>query len=836
MAARTSAAYALGVGAALILLSGACSSTKSIPEDAYLYKGAELDWGEDKKLATGKVMAEAEGALSPSPNSRILGLPLRRYLYQLFDNGKEKGLLPWARDKLGQAPVLLDESYVPKVEKVVANRLFNNGYFDGQVEGEVVKKDQKAKVIYHLDLREPYRIDSLSRQIDHPTIGPLIERIPPSEKLRPGQVYTLSAVQAEAARIEEQLKRKGYYFFSKDYLLFQVDSTHADRKVALRLKLKPEAPPSDLRPYYIRDIEVFPDYDRTYAEAYEEETYQGISFLFRYRPHRFRLRPLADQILFRPGDRYRLRYHHNSLKRLVNLNTFSFVNIQYERIPDTDSLDMFVSLTPKTSQNLEGSIGLAYKNSQYLSPEAELIYTNRNLFKGSENLRLRVFTNLNFPVGDAVGNFYEKSGIEATLSIPGLKLPLFGKSQYRQLNRANTRLNILFQRERATLPLEGAGVFLNLLPDDQFPAIRDELGRDSSYAPFIGVNSLEATFGYQWQRKPHIRHEFNPLGIGVQFGTFGNEELKQFLTILALFEDLLQAIVDGTLSPEDLENLDEIIDRISEGQLDEELEQIFGSSLNLLLQLEDMIYWRPNYTFLFDSREKRLKRHNYFYRGRLSFIGNAILPDPNFQFFTPQSLQSYYLQTENDFRYFYIFPRKKHSLAARLVVDVSYPFGAELFLPFLNLFSVAGPNSVRAYALRELGPGTLQLNEEGNALTLFAGRGDVHIESSIEYRHKLTSLFELAAFADVGNVWVLRSFEDQANFRFDSFYRELGFGVGLGLRLNINPLVLRLDVAMPLTKPWLPEGERWVGNQIDFFYGGWRKDNLQFNLSFGYPF
>ena len=55
---------------------------------------------------------------------------------------------------------------------------------------------------------------------------------------------------------------------------------------------------------------------------------------------------------------------------------------------------------------------------------------------------------------------------------------------------------------------------------------------------------------------------------------------------------------------------------------------------------------------------------------------------------------------------------------------------------------------------------------------------------------------------------------------------ELGLGVGLGFRLNINPLVLRLDLAMPLTKPWLPEGQRWVGNQIYLLYGGWRKENL----------
>ncbi len=813
---------------------GACSATKSVREGDFLYTGAKIDLGEKKDQATSKMVNDVYGVLNPTPNSRIAGLPLRLYLYQLFDNGKEKGLLPWARDMIGQAPVLFKEEYPETVEPLIANRMFNNGYFDGKVESEVKKDGKKAEIIYHLDFSEPYYIDTISNAISHPAIKLALDSLPPSNVLKSGDVYTLSALQAETERVEEFLKGRGFYSFNKDYLQFEVDSTDENHNVNLKLVLRENTPPDDLEKKYLNSIVVLPDFEGKSISAFDHATYEGLDFFYGYTPHRFRQKPLADNILFRPGDLYNINYHFNTLKRLVNLNTFSFVNVQYKTMEDPDSLNMVVSLSPRNSQNIQGSVGLSYKNSKYFGPDLEITYSNRNLFKGAENLRVKFFLNINFPTGSNAGDYYERSGMDLAFSVPRLMVPFYKENRSRELSRASSKFNLTFQRERVKIPLAPFFSIFNVI--DSYPGIQDELAQDTSYAPFLGIGSLEFNFGYQWQRRPQIWHEFDPIGLGLQFGTFQSRELKEFLSLLLIIGDIFKAIEDGTLTQDQLDNIEMILRDIAAGNITQEFEGIFGTSLSILLALEDMVYWKPSYSFTFDSREKEIKRNNYYYRGRVSFTGNVIVPDRNFEFFETDRFQSYYFQLQNDFRYFRISPRKGHTLAGRLVVDVSYPFGAELFLPFLDLFSVAGPNSVRAYSLRELGPGTTQLDDNGGALTLFAGRGDIHLESSLEYRYKITRMFELAAFADAGNVWVLRSNTETANFRFNSFIKELGFGVGLGLRLNINPLVLRLDLAMPLTKPWLPEGERWVGNQIDLFYGGWRKENIQFNLSFGYPF
>ena len=74
-----------------------------------------------------------------------------------------------------------------------------------------------------------------------------------------------------------------------------------------------------------------------------------------------------------------------------------------------------------------------------------------------------------------------------------------------------------------------------------------------------------------------------------------------------------------------------------------------------------------------------------------------------------------------------------------------------------------------------------------------------------------------------------------SQFSFNTFYKEFAVGTGFGLRFDLSFLVLRLDLAFPLRKPWLPEGQRWVVDDI-FGYKGWGKDNLVLNIAIGYPF
>ena len=108
-------------------------------------------------------------------------------------------------------------------------------------------------------------------------------------------------------------------------------------------------------------------------------------------------------------------------------------------------------------------------------------------------------------------------------------------------------------------------------------------------------------------------------------------------------------------------------------------------------------------------------------------------------------------------------------------------------------------------------------------------------------RYKFNKIIEGAIFLDAGNIWLYNKDTSTINPRpgvqfSKDFMKELAVGTGIGLRFNLTILLLRLDLGMPLRKPWLPAGQRWVIDQIDFGSKEWRKRNLVLNLAIGYPF
>ncbi len=188
-----------------------------------------------------------------------------------------------------------------------------------------------------------------------------------------------------------------------------------------------------------------------------------------------------------------------------------------------------------------------------------------------------------------------------------------------------------------------------------------------------------------------------------------------------------------------------------------------------------------------------------------------------------------YVKTDFDFAPTYRLD-DKNTLAGHLALGVAYPYGNSIVLPFEKRYYGGGANSVRGWSTRTLGPGTYNNDKLGYDFT--NKTGDVKIDMSVEYRNKLTKLFELAGFIDVGNVWTIKDYSSQPGgyFRWNSFYKEFAAAYGLGVRLDLNFLLLRFDMGMKAHNPALPEGERWTIFKPDF-----RRD-FAFHFAIGYPF
>ena len=169
-----------------------------------------------------------------------------------------------------------------------------------------------------------------------------------------------------------------------------------------------------------------------------------------------------------------------------------------------------------------------------------------------------------------------------------------------------------------------------------------------------------------------------------------------------------------------------------------------------------------------------------------------------------------------------------HALALHLQAGAGYGYGNSTTLPIEKQFYAGGSMSMRGWQARSLGPGTSEM------YTMFAipsQIGEMKLEANVEYRFPLVWKLEGALFADAGNIWDLSAqSDDPAQFRLDNFGGAIGLDWGLGIRVNLSFILVRVDAGVRLHDPARTAGNRWVP------VNEWFKGNYAIHFGVGYPF
>lgn len=307
------------------------------------------------------------------------------------------------------------------------------------------------------------------------------------------------------------------------------------------------------------------------------------------------------------------------------------------------------------------------------------------------------------------------------------------------------------------------------------------------------INSFNAAFGYFWNVNRYVYHEINPIS----------------LSIVNLI----------STTPE----FDEILD----------------SNPFLRRSFEQQFIFGMNYTFNYNQLVDKDRRNAIFFSTTIDLAGNLLkgintLFDTENQGFVFGLEYAQYIKNDMDLRFYHKFA-KESSIVTRLYGGVGIPLGNSFSLPFVKQFFAGGPKSVRAFRIRSLGPGTF-LPEGTSTSGFFDQAGDIRLEGNLELRFPFNKFLKGAVFGDVGNVWLFNENEALPGGKFTKdWVKELGVGTGVGLRVDINLFVLRFDLALPVRKPWLPEGERWL-DSFSLLDPEWRRENMILNFAIGYPF
>ena len=204
----------------------------------------------------------------------------------------------------------------------------------------------------------------------------------------------------------------------------------------------------------------------------------------------------------------------------------------------------------------------------------------------------------------------------------------------------------------------------------------------------------------------------------------------------------------------------------------------------------------------------------------------------NYMLFNTQFSQ--FAKADFSFTYNHIV-HPKHRVVWHADLGVAVPYGNSQTIPFEKRYFAGGSNSVRGWSARTLGPGGYKGN--GDWIDFNNQSGDVRLNLNVEYRAKVWSFIELAAFVDAGNVWTVFDYEAQpfGAFKWDEFYKQIALAYGVGLRLDFTFFIFRVDMGVKLYDPSrLYDG---TGTQWRTAANGLRwKDDVCFHFAIGYPF
>lgn len=754
----------------LVLTLVSCDVTKKVPENSYLLNKVKVET--DTKGVKG---SELKNYVRQKPNSSMFLLGrVKLQAYNMAEN--DSTWLNRQLIKFGEPPVLFNERLTGISMEQIRLELGNRGFLNAEVDTLVEKRNKKANVTYQVTGHEPYRIRNYQDSISpvDTTIYKILDLHKDLKVIDKGDIFDLKRLDDGRVRIVTELRNHGYYDFLKENLYYLADTTVGTNQVDLTLGLNTPTDSTNHKQYYFRDIIVNNGIDQLVLQdssrhhLLDTVEFKGIKIVSE--PRKF-MRPSAIyyNTLIRPGRLYADRIVERTYSSLNHLGSVSqtSVNLKPVQVNDSSFIDSYISVFPGNSHFMQ--FGVDGTNSAGdLGIAADAAYENKNILKGGETLRLK----LN-------GSYEFISASDST--------SLLDKNYYEY----------------------GAEVSLSI-PQLLLPWLMKHL-RDQPSA------STEFSVGANFQNRSEYLRQFFNLSSRLQWSRY-NWQLT------------------NTVEPIDIVyvRMPRMSDAFREAYMNDSINPILKASY------EEQLIVRTAYTATYSNVAYGSTPPRLPFRVRAGIEVAGYLPRLLAQLGGAKKTPSgrnmilgipyaEYVKGDIDFAPVYRFD-DENTLAAHAAIGVAYPYGNSIALPFEKRYYGGGANSVRGWSTRTLGPGTYIREQAGYD---FANKtGDVKIDLSMEYRRKLTQMFELAGFVDAGNIWTIRDYESQPGgvFQWDTFIKEMAVAYGLGLRIDLNFLLLRTDFGMKAHNPALPQGERWSVFKPNF------KRDFAFHFAIGYPF
>lgn len=755
----------------VIFLISSCKSTKFLNEDESLVKDVKIDIdGGGQKFNKETLTRDLSFFVRQQKNKKFFWIP-REYIYfKSSEPGDTSNVDNWVRKSLGETPSIYDEKLTNSSTKAMEQYLrFKKGYFHASVTNIVNVKNKKAEVVYKVNLGQRYTINHIDYYSKDKSILQEVKAISSGSLLKVGDGLDGDKYELEKARIVNTLQNKGYADFAGNYIIINGDSTVGKYKVDVILEILPPIGKKEHPNYKVGDIRVFTDHyhKQDTSDLYMEE-YNGIKYLREQSTFIVKPEVIGQAISFVKGDLARRDDRINSYNKLSALGAYRFAEIiPHKSKIDTTVIDYDIQLTPYDSKwttdtgmdVFNSTLTRSAKSEQQLNLLGFGIssqFSNRNFLKGSEKFTTDAEASTQLELSNPKSLFRVLNlSLDGSLEYPTFKDPA---KVIRFLNKFYLASDNVYKsfEKNATTSLSGGLSSIN-------------------FRDLYSINSINASVGYKFTDKISRSILLNQIGITYNqyflSENFQKNVIKDNIFLLKNFED-----------------------NIFTGLFFRNINYNFNSPKN------SSGYAKSLFTTFEVSG---------FEVSALNGIANWITGNTN-EWKLSNTLFSKYVKFEIDARLTKHL-RGKQSLVSRINLGAISPWKASQASPYVKQFNVGGPNSLRAWAARSVGPGAIQpdTNAENSAILPFS-QGDIKIEVNAEYRFNIWWILEGALFLDVGNVWALKSDDDKKETLFTSkFYDQLAVAAGWGMRWDFNYFNIRFDFGYRVRDPFPTNGKHW---------------------------
>ena len=762
--------YPLIITLLALLLLSSCSSTKILKDNEYMLVKNTVTMKDVK----GDEFSGMVNFVQPLPNNKFMGIfNLKTSLYaeaqpkvsKKTGELKDSKFRRWLRESVGEPPVLLDSILIEKSEQNLKTVMKKKGFFHAEVSSEVVfPKPKKAQVNYFVKANEPYYVRRVSTNVPVFEFRKIFVLNMRESLIKKGMRYDEDLISDEIDRMVKLLRNEGYYYASSALFYCEVDTISGDKNLdekgnkTLTLTFVMDTTNSQLvekclYKYYFENVSVYPNYNVLLTDSV---TYDTTLF------YTFRLKSDSTTYAF-ITPKIKNKYRKNGKLR----KDFKYRTLT-DKIYSKKGIKFSEDLYSRSKKGLQDLNNFSAVDIIFLE---DMSKRDSETKTGSLNSEYKLVRRKVHSIGGQVDVRSDKSGLSFTY---GNKNLFKGAENF----TFNIYGSYFYYSKMYHYPEFGVSVKLDFPRLFLFKHFENPNALKYSTSVMLGTTysglyerwMFNASYFYTIHPDAYKSHEIMP----IEFRTINIDDSHGLLYYKYYQDSYL-----------------------------ERFNQFFLLSLK--------------YTFNYVVPFKKYQQKKNSMRFIFAFESSGMLLRGLNALFSPQNrwkMGQYTYTTYEGFEFTFKYLRtinEDNAMAIRFNMGFKLPLGSGSVIPYELGFYLGGSNSMRGFPFRGVGPGAYH----GPGGRKVEYTGDVKLELNLEYRGTIYKAFKYGIFIDAGNVWMSHKYEgmENAEFDFKRFYKELALCAGVGIRLDFNFFIIRLDYAVPFYDPRLKDYGPWINKE-----------------------